>query len=97
MRYCVTDEVLARMVGQSMVLFHPETERLVTLNACGSRIWQLLTEGASWQEITVRLEEEFDGPRDQIEREAGDFLSELAAEQLVRAVSEAPACPNAGV
>ena len=83
-RYRIEEEVLARPVGDSLVLFNAKTERLLTLNACGSRIWQLLSEGRSDHEVLERLMEEFDGPSTQIEREACQFIAELAAEQLIR-------------
>ena len=83
-RYEIEEAVLARSVGDTLVLFNPNTERLLTLNGCGSRIWQLLSEGASDPEIIERLIAEFDAPSSQIEQEAHRFLSELRAEQLIR-------------
>jgi hypothetical protein len=80
----IADGVLARTVGESVVLFNSETERLLSLNACGSRIWQLLSEGTSDREIIERLVEEFDGVSSQIERETCLFLAELEAERLIQ-------------
>jgi hypothetical protein len=83
-QYQITDGVLARTVGNTVVLFHPETERLLTLNGCGTRIWELLTEEPDTAPLLARLTGEFDGPEPQIRQQALQFLAELEAEQIIR-------------
>ena len=41
-QFQIADGVLARSVGDAVVLFQPATERLLALNECGARIWELL-------------------------------------------------------
>ena len=53
--YRIAEGVLARSVGETLVLFHPETERLVTLNRTGTRIWECLSEGDDPEAIIRRL------------------------------------------
>jgi hypothetical protein len=84
MQYQIVDGVLARSVGESLVLFHPETERLLTLNACGTRIWELLLEGRNVAQIVVQLTEEFAGPAALIQGQMLEFLAQLESEQIIR-------------
>jgi hypothetical protein len=83
MRYRVVEGVLARSVGEELVLLHPETERVMTLNGCGAQIWKMLADGMETEPIVARLQEEFSGPGELIRREALEFLSELRAQQLI--------------
>jgi hypothetical protein len=86
MHYQIEDGVLARSVGDTVVLFHPETERLLTLHATGTRIWELLTEETDAERIIARLVNEFEGPTSLVEQQVVDFLVQLAKEQVVRQV-----------
>ena len=82
--YQVVDGVLARPVDDTIVLFQPETERLLTLNACGARIWNLLTEGADVAQIIAQLAEEFEGPESMIQQQTVEFLAQLQGEEIIR-------------
>jgi hypothetical protein len=84
MRYQITEDVLARSVGGELVLLHPETERLVSLNATGGRIWELLPEEPDPEGIVARLTAEYDGSEPEIREEVLAFLSQLESEQLIR-------------
>ena len=83
MKYQIVDGVLARSVGESLVLFHPQTERLLTFNACGMRIWELLLEGRNIAQLVVQLTEEFAGPA-LIQQQTLEFLTQLESEQIIR-------------
>jgi len=84
MEYQVTEGILARSVGEHVVLFHPETERLLTLNPWGARIWTLLTLDADALTIISRLAEEFSGEKGVIEQQTLEFLVYLDGEELIR-------------
>jgi hypothetical protein len=86
LQYRIADGVLARVVGDMVALFNPETERLLTLHESGTRIWELLRERTDTGAMIRRLQEEFDGPPDLIEQQVMQFLSQLEAERLVRRV-----------
>jgi hypothetical protein len=86
MRYQIVDGVLARSVGDTIVLFHPETERLLTLHATGTRIWELLCGETDAMRITARLVNEFDGPPSLMEQQVLEFLAQLAREWVIRPV-----------
>lgn len=84
MSYQIVDDVLARPLGDAVVLFQPETERLLTLNESGSRIWELLSEKATTAEITARLCEAYSAPEHVIQQEIQEFLLRLESERLIR-------------
>jgi Coenzyme PQQ synthesis protein D (PqqD) len=84
MSYQIMDDVLARSLGDAVVLFQPETERLLTLNESGSRIWELLSERASTAQIIAQLCEEYAGPEHVIQQEVQEFLLKLERERLIR-------------
>jgi PqqD family protein of HPr-rel-A system len=83
-RYRVDEGVLARSVGDAVVLFHPASERLLTLNASGTRIWELLSEEPDPARIAARLTQEFDDPELLLQQQVLEFLSQLETEQIIR-------------
>jgi hypothetical protein len=80
----VVEGVLARSVGETLVLFHPETERLVTLNRTGTRIWECLSEGDDPEAIITRMLTEYDGAENLIRAQISEFISHLEGEKLIR-------------
>ena len=87
MEHQIVEGVLARSVGDSLVLFHPGTERLLTLNACGARVWELLVACGNASQIIDRLTGEFAGPEPLIRQQVLEFLAHLEAEQITRRVA----------
>jgi len=86
MGYAPHPNVVARELDGSTVLVHLDTSRIFTLNATGSRIWELLAgpaqnEGADV--IAQILRSEFDIDDNRLQREVRDLLAELVDEQLV--------------
>ena len=53
------------------------------LNPVGTRIWEMLKDGRSVDEISDALEQEFHVPRAQILSDISDFLEQLAKMRLV--------------
>jgi hypothetical protein len=84
LHYQITEGVLARSVGDAMVLFQPETERLLTLNGTGSRIWDRLSYGDSAAQIVDLLVEEYDGSVSLIRQQTLEFLAQLEGEKVIR-------------
>jgi hypothetical protein len=86
MYYQITEGVLARPLDETIVLLHPETERLLTLSGSGPRIWELLSEELGTEEIIARLAEEFAGAESVIRRETLLFLDQLEQERVLHRV-----------
>jgi hypothetical protein len=56
----VRPDVLARRLGDAIVLVHLHTNRIYELNATGARIFELLREGRTIDQVVQELREEFD-------------------------------------
>lgn len=70
--------------GQQVVLLHLESMRYYSLNLTGMRIWQGLKQGLSLQEISGRLQAEFEVEADRAERSVVALVDELCQQQLVQ-------------
>jgi hypothetical protein len=80
-------DVVARELGEEVVLVHLRTNRIFALNATGARFWQLLIDGASRSEIESSLKQEYDVSDDEIGAEIDDLVAELAQEGIVVAAA----------
>lgn len=65
------------------VLLDIEQGLCFSLNPIGSRIWGMLKEGRSLDEITDALEQEFRVPRTQLLGDISDFLKQLEKMRLI--------------
>ena len=73
--------------GQEVTLLHLESMRYYSLNLTGMRIWQGLKQGLSLQEISQRLQAEFDVEADRAERSVLTLVAELHQQQLVQSLA----------
>jgi hypothetical protein len=76
-------DVLARRVGEEVVLVHMGRNEIFALNPTGARLWELLSEGRSRVEAVERLKTEFDASDETVEREADRFMALLEREGLL--------------
>ena len=76
-------DVLARRVGDEVVLVHMGRNEIFALNPTGARLWELLSEGSSRAEAVDRLKAEFDASDETVEREADRFMALLEREGLL--------------
>ena len=74
--------MVARRVGDSVVLVRLTTNKIYELNATGARIWELLTQQKSRTEIIDVLEREFAADRPELESAFDDLIASLRAEGL---------------
>jgi hypothetical protein len=65
------------------VLLDIEQGLCFSLNPVGTRIWEMLKDGRSLNEITDALEQEFQVPRTQLLGDISDFLKQLEMMRLV--------------
>lgn len=79
----ITDDVLARKVGEETVMLHLTDGTYFGLDPVGTRIWELLGEGNSLSEICEVMIDEYDVSRETIERDVMSLAEELAARGLI--------------
>ena len=78
LREIAGDHVLVP-VGDTVI----EHNGLFALSEVGARIWELLPECESADEITDKLLEEFEAPRETVSRDVKEFLEKLFALGLI--------------
>jgi hypothetical protein len=77
--------VLAKRVGDEVVLVHLETDRIFELNRTAAFLWETLAAGSTQAELEERLAQEFDVDRDELAREIDELLGQFTSERLIRA------------
>ena len=76
-------EVLVQEVGGEAVLLDLASERYFGLDPIGTRIWQLLADAPSLQQVHATLCGEFDAPAERIQADLLALVQELAVAGLV--------------
>ncbi len=76
-------QVIAKVVGDELVLLDLERGVYYGLNEAGARIWQLLAEGGSIAVVAARMAEEFDVAPEEVERDVLALVEELRERELV--------------
>ena len=79
----IPTHVMAREVGDEIVVLDLAGGAYYGLDAVGVRIWQLLGDGKSLAEVCETLLEEFDVARDVLETDLLRLLGELRDKKLV--------------
>ena len=70
-----------------LVLLHLESKTYYSLNFTGERIWRGLKEGLTLNEISHRLQEEFDVNEEDAGRSVRDLVKELCEQNLALSTS----------
>ncbi len=81
------ESVVDAVLGDEAVLLNVESGVYFGLNAIGARIWELLVEGTTQEEIIGRLLDEYDVEPAQLRADIGGFMQALAAKGLTRSVT----------
>jgi Coenzyme PQQ synthesis protein D (PqqD) len=76
-------DVVARRLGDEIVLVHLQTNRIYLLNRTGARFWELLAEGDTRQTIEQRLLDEFEVDLADVAAEIDRLLTVLEDAGLV--------------
>jgi|RhiMethySRZTD1v2_1073278.scaffolds.fasta_scaffold1778164_2 hypothetical protein len=75
-------DLIARRVGDTMVLIRLNTNRIYELNATGARIWELLKDGMTRAQVVETLSTEFDASRNEIQSAVDALLDSLRQQEL---------------
>ena len=75
--------VVSSRVGEAGVLVHLLSNRIFEVNETGVRVWELLGEGRSLDEIEERLQVEFSENRERLRSDIQALVDALAREGLV--------------
>lgn len=78
--------VVTELDGKEAVLLHLGTKMYFTLNETGLRIWQMLSNGLTPEEINERFLTEFDVSPEKGKESVLRLIHELIQEKLVKVV-----------
>ena len=79
----VSSKAVARQLGDEMVILHLGSGTYFGLDVVGARIWQLMGEGKSLNEICNIVLDEYEVSREDIERDIVALTKDLLAQDLV--------------
>ena len=79
----VSSQAVARQVGDEIVVLHLGSGTYFGLDAVGARIWQLMGEEKSLNEICDVVLDEYEVSREDIERDIVALTKDLLAHDLV--------------
>jgi hypothetical protein len=75
--------VVARMVGDEVVILDLEAGTYFGLDPVGARIWELIGEGLTLSNVRDRMLNEYDTPSDTLEQDILELIKALREESLV--------------
>lgn len=78
-----TDEQLHADIEDELIVLCPDTQTYYSFNPVGGRIWELVQEPRSVEEIRDAIVREYDVPPDRCEADVLEFLESLSERDLV--------------
>lgn len=79
----VSDDVVARQVGEETMLLDLGSGKYFGLNPVGGRFWQLLEDGQSAAQARDTLLDEFAVEQEQLDGDLADLIDQLAEAGLI--------------
>jgi hypothetical protein len=92
-RFVIAEDVLSRRVGDETIILDLETERYFGLTGVGTRLWQLLDDGMSFDRAVAVLSEEYGVDAAIVERDIREVLDDLLGSDLVVVAGDREGCP----
>jgi len=83
----IVEDVVWTELGNEVVILKPETGIYFGLDKVGARIWTLIADGRRREEILQTVATQYDVPRDQVERDFDELITELSNEGLIKAAA----------
>ena len=81
--YLATEDAVESRLGDETVLLHLGSGTYFGLDAVGTRVWELLREGASPEAICETLRSEYSDAGEALEADILGFLGQLADNKLI--------------
>ena len=79
----IPEHVLSRKLDDEMVLLNLDSGEYFGLNDTGTRVWELLADGHSGEEVTERLTEEFEVTEEVAAAHVASLCDELVTAGLL--------------
>ncbi len=84
MHYSKGEGVVYRELEGETIILNSKTGFYFGLDPVGTRIWQIIHDGASADEVKQRLVAEYDVDNDQASSDVDKFITELCEAELLR-------------
>lgn len=81
-------KVLTTFAQGEVIMLDLDTDRYLSLNGVGTRIWQMLTQGMTGQQIVQQLVQEYDVSLPAAERDVTTFLQQLAEMEIIQPLAQ---------
>lgn len=78
------DQAIESRLGTETVILHLESGVYFGLDPVGTRIWEILADGATPADIRARMQDEFDVAPEVLRADVQAFLESLLAHEIVR-------------
>ena len=79
----IPESVVARQVGEEVVILNLDTGTYFGLDPVGARIWELIGEGETPAQICEVLQAEYDASPERVERDIERLVAALSDEKLI--------------
>lgn len=86
MKFQKKQNLAFRIIDGEAFIVDAEKQMLHNLNETGTRIWQLLEKGKTFDEIAEIICNEFEVSKKESEQDVKDFLKELKEKKLIEIV-----------
>ena len=83
-KFAIPPTVMARQVGEELVILELSRGMYFGLDPVGARIWQLLSEGRSFEEICNAMVAEYEVPADILAQDVTRLLATLSEKGLIQ-------------
>ncbi len=82
-KVAISQQVIAREVGDQLIILELTGGTYFGLDAIGARIWQLMSKGKDLAEICEDMLDEYDVSPEELKRDIIILLEELSTRQLI--------------
>jgi hypothetical protein len=77
------DDIVSKQIGDVCTLLNLRSGVFYTLNETASFFWKLIEEQTTFEEIAVRVTQEYDIPQGEVAQDLASFIDFLTKEQLL--------------
>ncbi len=82
-KYARNKQIIDGELDNNQVMMHLEKGKYYGLNPVGKRIWDLIEQPKSFEEITTTLLKEFDVSKEQCEQEVQAFMEKALQNEII--------------
>ena len=83
-KYCRNSQIIDGSLDDSLVMMHIEKGKYFGLNPVGKRIWEILEQPKSFEEITDTLQAEFEVSIEQCKTDVQEFLDKMEKAEIIK-------------